>query len=229
MNSALASAAAFYRSSIGKKIVVALTGLALVGFLFGHLAGNLKIYGGPEKLNAYAAWLHSMPAILWAARIGLLVCFVGHIATTILLVQQNKAARGERYAHPATIQASGASRTMVWSGVIILAFVIYHLMHFTLRIGNDYGSYVDAKGRHDAFKMVVDGFSCEPVSAFYIIAMALLCWHLSHGFASIFQTLGLRTERNWPAIQGAGWAVAAILFVGNISIPLAVLFGLVKY
>ena len=231
MNSAIASLAAFYRSSIGKKLVVALTGLALIGFLFGHMVGNLKIFMGPEKLNSYAAWLHSMPAVLWGARLGLLACFVGHIVTTILLVKRNRAARDTQYAYHATVQASSASRTMIWSGVIILAFVIYHLMHYTLRVGNEYNgaSYVDAAGRHDVFKMVVDGFSWGPASAFYIFAMALLCWHLSHGFSSIFQTLGLRTERSWPAIKAAGLIVAGVLFIGNSAIPLAVLLGWVGY
>ena len=173
MNAAVASLAAFYRSSIGKKMVVALTGFALIGFLFGHMAGNLKIYFGAEKLNSYAAWLHSMPAVLWGARLGLLACFAAHIVTTVLLVKQNRAARETAYAYKATVQATGASRTMFWSGIIIISFVIYHLMHFTLRVGNEYGgeSYIDAAGRHDVFKMVVDGFSWVPASAFYIFSM----------------------------------------------------------
>jgi succinate dehydrogenase / fumarate reductase cytochrome b subunit len=151
--------------------------------------------------------------------------------TTILLVKQNRAARNTPYAYHATVQASSSSRTMIWSGLIILAFVIYHLMHYTLRIGNEYGgaSYLDSAGRHDVYKMVVDGFSWAPASLFYIFAMALLCWHLSHGFASIFQTLGLRTDGSWPLIKSAGHVVAGVLFVGNISIPLAVMLGWVSY
>ena len=231
MNSAFASFAAFYRSSIGKKLVVALTGVAMIGFLFGHLAGNLKIYAGAEKLNSYGAWLHSMPVVLWGARLGLITCFVAHIVTTILLVRQNRAARDTQYAYKATVQATSASRTMMVSGLIVLSFVIYHLLHYTVHVGNEYGgaSYFDSEGRHDVYKMVVDGFSWAPASMFYVFAMALLCWHLSHGFASVFQTLGLRTERSWPAIKAAGYAVATILFVGNVSIPVAVLFGWVNY
>lgn len=230
MNSALQSVSAFYRSSIGKKLIVAITGLAMVGFLIGHLVGNLKIFAGPEKLNAYGAFLHSMPGVLWMARIGLLVCFFGHIITTILLVKQNRAARGSQYAFKTTNKASGASRTMIWSGIIILVFVVYHLMHYTIRIGNDFGSasYIDAEGRHNVYKMVVDGFSFVPVSLFYMFAMALLCWHLSHGFASCFQTLGLRTDRSWPFIKGASIALAAGLFIGNCAIPIAVMAKLVQ-
>jgi succinate dehydrogenase / fumarate reductase cytochrome b subunit len=232
MNSAASSLSDFYRSSIGKKLVVAITGLGLIAFLFGHMAGNLKIYAGPDKINGYAAWLHSMPAILWAARIGLLGCFFGHIITTILLVKQNRAARGDiAYACKATMKASGASRTMIWSGIIILSFVIYHLMHYTMCIGNEYesASYLDAAGRHNVFKMLVDGFSWYPASIFYIISRALLCWHLSQGFASCFQTLGLRGERSWPLIKAAGYAVAAIIFIGNCSIPISVLAGWLHY
>lgn len=232
MNSAASSLSDFYRSSIGKKVVVALTGLGLIAFLFGHLVGNLKVYAGPDKLNGYAAWLHSMPAILWAARIGLLGCFFGHIVTTILLVKQNRAARGSvGYACKATMKASGASRTMLWSGIIIITFIIYHLMHFTMAVGNEYesASYIDAAGRHNVFKMLIDGFSWWPASAFYILAIGLLCWHLSHGFASCFQTLGLRSERSWPLIKTAGHMVAAILFIGNVSIPISVLAGWLHY
>ncbi len=232
MPSAASSIVSFYRSSIGKKLVVAITGLGLVAFLFGHMAGNLKVYAGPDKINSYAAWLHSMPALLWAARLGLLACFFGHIVTTVLLVKQNRAARGEvGYAYNATVQASRASRTMIWSGIIILCFVIYHLMHYTMCIGNEYesASYIDAAGRHDVYKMLVDGFSWFPASAFYIVSMALLCWHLSHGFASCFQTLGLRGERSWPLIKAAGYGVAAVIFIGNCSIPISIMAGWVSY
>lgn len=219
----------FYGSSIGKKVIVALTGLALIGFLLGHMIGNLKIFVGPDKINGYAAWLHSMPSLLWVARIGLIVCFVLHIYTTIKLVLENRSAKGSRYAANATVKASGASRAMVWSGVIILCFVIYHILHFTARVGNDYDLYIDASGRHDVFRMIVDGFSWWPASAFYIISMALLCWHLSHGFASVFQTLGLRTERTWGLIKVVGYAYSLIIFIGNCSIPVSVLAGWITY
>ena len=103
------------------------------------------------------------------------------------------------------------------------------LFHFTARIGNDYDGYIDASGRHDVFKMVVDGFSWWPASLFYIISMSLLCWHLSHGFASVFQTLGLRTERTWGLIKATGYAYSSIIFIGNCSIPVSVLAGWITY
>jgi len=234
MNALLNSLKKVFASSIGKKWIVALTGLAFIGFLLGHLIGNLLIYAGPDAINEYAVFLHSLGhgAAIWIARIGLLVCLVLHVVTTILLVKQNKAARGGGYAHDKTIQASKASRTMAISGLIVLVFVIYHILHFTIGLNSDYydpeGGYTLANGAHNVYAMVVDGFSNVLVSGFYILAMALLCMHLSHGFSSAFQTLGLRTKKSWPAIKGAGYAFSALIFFGNISIPLSVLFGIVK-
>ncbi len=227
----------FYASSIGKKIIVAVSGLLLLLFLLGHLIGNLLIYAGPHAINEYAVWLHELGhgAVLWIARFGLLALLVAHVVTTVALVRQNRAARPQRYAHEQTVQASGSSRLMIWSGIIILAFVVYHLMHFTLGIGNEYyaGGYEiqdgPHSGHHDVYKMVIDGFSVWYVSAFYIFAMALLCSHLSHGFSSVFQTLGLRTEQTWPIIRGAGLLYAAVIFLGNISIPISIMTGIVKY
>ncbi|MEM0896765.1 MAG: succinate dehydrogenase cytochrome b subunit [Verrucomicrobiota bacterium] len=224
----------FYASSIGKKIIVAVTGLGLLLFLAGHLAGNLLIYAGEHAINEYAVWLKGFGhgVGIWAARFGLLAMIVAHIATTIALVRQNRAARPQRYAHESTVQASGSSRIMIWSGIIILVFVVYHVMHFTLGVGNEYYSnstYKMEDGHHNVYKMVIDGFSVWYVSAFYIFAMALLCSHLSHGFSSVFQTLGLRTERTWPIIQTSGLLYAAIIFFGNISIPISIMAGIVKY
>ncbi len=229
------SLVAFYASSIGKKLIVAITGIALLLFLAGHMTGNLLIYFGPDAINEYGVWLRELGhgSMIWIARFGLLVCFVGHVLTTILLVRQNRAARGEiRYQHEATIQASNASRTMIISGIIILAFLIYHLMHFTFGVANEYytagGPYELANGHHNVYKMVVDGFSWVPASIFYIVSMALLCFHLSHGFASVFQTLGLRTDRSWPLITAVGKLYAAAIFIGNVSIPLSILTGIVS-
>ena len=173
MNLSANSLINFYKSSIGKKIVVAITGLALIGFLLAHMIGNLKIYSGADKLNAYAAWLHSMPALLWMARIGLLVFFALHIITTIQLVIQNRSSKGARYVYNHTNTASGASRTMIWSGIIIISFVVYHILHFTVRFANNYDSshYIDSMGRHDVYKMLVDGFNWLPASIFYIFSM----------------------------------------------------------
>ena len=221
----------YWSSSIGKKLIVAVTGIFLVLFLAGHLAGNLLIFAGPQAFNEYAYFLHHMlhGAGIWFARIGLLVIIVAHVAATIALTRQNKAAR-KNYEFDATIQASKSSRTMILSGLTILAFIVYHLLHFTVRAGNEYNnpelySYMlDGEEVHNAWKMVIDGFSPQVwyVSLFYIIAMTLLCSHLMHGVASIFQTLGWRTKKNAGLIKQASIAYSLIIWVGFVSIPAAI-------
>ena len=222
---------AFAKSSIGRKIIVAVSGLALVLFLAGHLTGNLLIFAGRDAFNDYAQFLHEVfhGTGVWIARIGLLACFVAHIWFTILLTRENKTAR-KKYAHQATVQAQRSSLMMIWSGLTILAFIIFHLLHFTVKAGTDYASFMqvmpDGSERHDAWKMVIVGFSNPLVAIFYIIAMTLLCSHLSHGVASIFQTLGLRTKKTAGPISILSRIYAIVIYLGFISIPLAILlFG----
>lgn len=237
MNALSRCLCSYWSSSIGKKLIVALTGLALVLFLAGHLSGNLLIFVGREAFNDYAEFLHHAlhGAGVWIARIGLLTAVTLHIVATIQLTRENRAAR-MRYAFDATIQATKSSRIMIWSGLTILAFIIYHLLHFTVRVGNTYSSYIDSDHlaktgltRHDAWQMVVDGFSVWYVVAFYVIAMSLLCSHLSHGVASMFQTLGLRSKKSRPMIAIISKGYALLIWLGFISIPLSILlFGFGK-
>ncbi len=233
MSSLFPSFFSFLGSSIGKKILVALTGAALVAFVLGHMIGNLLIYAGPNAINEYGQTLHTLlhGAGIWIARIGLLVCVVVHVVLTIQLTKENRAARTQKYGYEATIQASKSSRIMILSGLTLLAFIIYHLLHFTVRAGNDYGTYTTSlhgETVHDVYRMVVVGFSWWPASLFYIIAMCLLWSHLSHGVASLFQTLGLSNERTRPAYKALGLAFATLILVGNCSIPLSILLGWVK-
>lgn len=219
----------YWSSSIGKKLIVALTGLVMVLFLLGHMSGNLLVFVGPEAFNSYAVMLHHLlhGAGLWIARIGLLAALVLHVVATISLVRQNKAAR-KSYEHQNTIQATRSSRIMIWSGLTILAFIIYHLLHFTVRAGNEYNnpalySYLlEGKQVQNAWKMVIDGFSVWYVVLFYLIAMTLLCSHLSHGVQSIFQTLGWRSKRSASAIDLLSKAYALVIYLGFISIPIAI-------
>ena len=223
MSASSCSLCAVVKSSIGRKIIVALTGLALVLFLAGHLAGNLLIYAGPDAFNEYAHFLHTFlhGMGVWIARIGLLVCLILHVWFTILLTKENKAAR-PKYAHDATVQAPKSSRMMIWSGLTILAFIVYHLLHFTIRIDSNLAKM----GETSPWHMVIEGFQNPPVVIFYLIAMTLLCSHLSHGVASIFQTLGLRSKKTAGPIKFISKAYAVIVYLGFISIPLAVLlFG----
>jgi len=217
----------FWHSSIGKKIIVALTGIVLVGFLLGHLTGNLLMYFGAEAFNEYAEFLHNMlhGAGVWIARIVLLTCLILHVAATIGLVIANKKAKGLNYEKPETNVASGSSRIMIWSGLTILAFIIFHILHYTVRVDSDLAKYGD---NGDAYRMVIVGFQSVWVSIFYIIAISLLCSHLSHGVSSIFQTLGLRTRGNASLISCFAKGYTAIIWIGFISIPVAVLTGLLK-
>lgn len=233
MSSLLQPLFSFLRSSIGRKILVALTGLVLVLFVLGHMIGNLLIYAGPDMINEYGHFLKTMlhGGGIWIARAGLLLAVVVHIVFTVKLTKENRAARAEPYGFQATIQASKSSRVMILSGLTLLAFIIYHLLHFTVHAGNNYGTYTTSlhgETVSDVHKMVIAGFSWWPASLFYIIAMVLLCSHLSHGVASMFQTLGLSSERTRPFFKSLGIAYAALILIGNCSIPLSVLLGWVK-
>ncbi len=223
MSASTCSLCAFAKSSIGRKLIVALTGLALVLFLAGHLSGNLLIFAGRDAFNEYAHFLHTFlhGMGVWIARIGLLACFALHLVFTVLLTKENKAAR-TAYAREATVQAPKSSLIMIWSGLTILAFVVYHILHFTVRIDSELAEL----GKSDPWGMVILGFQDSIVVLFYIIAMTLLCSHLSHGVASIFQTLGLRTKKTASAIKFVSQAYAIIIYVGFLSIPIAIkLFG----
>lgn len=227
------SIARFCQSSIGKKILVAITGAMMILFLVGHLLGNLLVFGGPEALNGYAKKLHDLGPLLWVARLGLLAAVVVHIVLTIQLTIANRAARQQPYGVEVTRRASQASRTMIMSGLTILFFLIYHLMHYTWGVANDYYNpentrYFLPNGDHNVYNMVVDGFRWAPASLFYIVAMGLLFMHLSHGFASVFQTLGFSSQKSRPVIELTGKVVAGVLFAGNALMPISILFGWVK-
>ncbi len=233
MNALTRSLSAYWSSSIGKKFIVALTGIVLVLFLAGHLVGNLVVFAGAEPFNEYAYFLHHMlhGAGIWLFRAVMLVMIVAHIVATVTLTRQNRAARPP-YEYDATIQASKSSRTMMISGLTILAFVIYHMLHFTARIGNEYNSLarykttLDGKEAHNAWLMVIDGFSglsVLHVTAFYVIAMTLLCSHLMHGVGSIFQTLGFRSKKASGLIKQISIAYSLFIWLGFISIPIAIL------
>ena len=229
MNALTRSAAAYWNSSIGKKLVVAITGLAMVVFLAGHLTGNMLIYAGKEAFDEYAKFLHEAGhgALIWVARAGLLVVLVLHVWATILLTRENKAAR-QAYQYKATIQASKSSRIMIWSGLTVLAFIVFHILHFTVRTN----SHLAEIAKESPYEMVIAGFSGGFLQAlvvlFYVIAMSLLCSHISHGVASMFQTLGFRSKKAAGLIQLISLGYAAVIWVGFVSIPVAILLGFVR-
>ncbi len=217
-------AAGFWHSTNGKKVVMAVTGAIMFGFVIGHLAGNLQIFEGPAKLNAYGSFLHSIGELLWPVRIVLIVSVILHITATVQLALRNKAARPVGYSRKEAINSSFASRTMYWSGPIVLAFIIFHLLQFTAGVIHPESKFIEG----DVYHNVVAGFQVWWVSAWYIFAVTLLGIHLRHGFWSLFQSLGLNHPRHTPVLKNLALALAVIITVGFISIPISVLLGLVK-
>ena len=214
-------AATFFGSSIGKKVVMAATGLVLYAFVIGHMLGNLQIYLGPKAINDYGEFLrHFLHGQgIWLARAGLLVAVGLHVWSAVLLTLANWSARPIGYRDWQARESTYASRTMVWSGPILAAFVVYHLAHLTL--GSAHPDFV--KG--DVFRNVVVGFQNPFVAAFYVLAMCALGLHMYHGFWSMLQTLGLSHPR-WNRVRrGVSALLAFGVVAGNISIPVAVLLG----
>ena len=224
-------------SSVGGKLLMAVTGAGLVGFVLFHMIGNLKLLSGPESINKYAYFLkHDLGALIWIARGGLLGMFVLHIALAIRLKKRAAAARPVAYSNPAAVQASLASRTMIWTGIVIGLFTLFHLAHFTfawvqgVEVNGTWVNFLelkDAQGRHNVYEMMVAGFACVPLAALYIVAQAVLFVHLKHGIQSVFQTLGLKNGRFRKPIDALGLALALTVFLGNLAIVLAVQAGFV--
>jgi len=214
----------FWQTTVGKKAIMAVTGFMLFGFICGHLLGNLQIYLPPEHINHYAATLKSLPALLWGARITLLLAVGLHIWSSFQLWLLQRDARPINYVKKANLNSTYASRTMLWSGPIILAFLIFHLLHFTFGTVHPGGPFDE----HNVYNNVVTGFQVWPVSLFYIVAMIMLCYHLYHGLWSMFQSLGFSHPVYTPWLQRFAKLFAILIAAGNISIPLAVLAHFIK-
>jgi succinate dehydrogenase / fumarate reductase cytochrome b subunit len=240
------------RSSLGSKYVMALTGVALIAFVVAHMLGNLLIFLGPDALNSYAHSIKDKPALLWTARVGLLVVFVIHLAVGVRLALQNQKARGVAYVYEDTVQASWASRHMLLTGFVLLAFIVFHVAQFTFGVVTSYpagyrsggrlgtinyldlhesvateGGAAHAAERQDVYRMVISGFREGWVTATYIIAQVFLWLHLRHGASSWFQSLGLNHPGYNPLIRAFGPVLATAVLIGNCSIPLAVLFRVI--
>ena len=212
----------FYDSTVGKKVVMALTGIILVLYVIGHMVGNLQIYMGPEQINSYAELLHTSMALLWGVRLVLLFAVLVHIVTAVQLWLRNRASRPVKYR---VFQPPGldyAARTMVWSGPIIALFIVYHILHFTT--GQAHSEYIHLEPYHN----VVSAFSVWWVALFYIGANLLLAFHLYHGVWSLFQSMGWDHPQWGPWRRRLALLIAVVVGAGNISIPLAVLAGVVN-
>ena len=248
----MCSLCSFIKSTIGRKMLMALTGLVLVLFVMGHMLGNLQIFLGAEVINAYAYKLHhQLPsAALWVIRLSLLATIVVHIWAAITLTLDNRKARPVGYVDDKVVQASYSSRTMRISGFILLFFILFHIAHFTARAVPTmeyeepgvisptevplvkHGEAVMKNGHpimtFNVNDMMVAGFKVWWVSAFYIIATGLLCMHLTHGFSSMFQSLGLRNSLWRERLDRAALAYGWVVFLGFAIIPITVMAGLLK-
>ncbi|HMO53891.1 MAG TPA: succinate dehydrogenase cytochrome b subunit [Tepidiformaceae bacterium] len=220
----------FYSSAIGKKAVMAITGILLLGFVLAHMLGNLHLYEGSDKMNHYGEYLREIgypilphSGFLWIMRAGLIVAFVLHIHAAATLTLMNRQSRTQGYEGGRDyIAANYAARTMRWSGVIVGFFLIYHLMDLTWGMGGaDFT-------RGQPYENLVASFSREPVAAVYIIANVLLGMHIYHGAWSLFQSLGWANPRFNHWRRGFAIGFAAIIVIGNVSFPVAVLAGLVE-
>jgi len=214
------------KSSIGKKILMAISGFIAFGFVTGHMLGNLQVLIGQDQINSYAEQLQGLGPMLWVIRGFLLLAFVVHIWVGLLLKIQNWAARPVGYCKSISLEAGLASRTMIWTGLIVLIFFVYHILHYTVRVTHpEYASLTDSLGRPDVYSMIIHGFSNWFVSIFYLIGVGLLSYHLSHGVSSMPQTLGLNNPKWQKRLDVIAWLYMIFLFVGYAAIPVAVLSG----
>jgi succinate dehydrogenase / fumarate reductase cytochrome b subunit len=225
-------------TGVGAKILVALTGVGLVLFTIVHMIGNLKVFQGPEAINNYAYFLkHDLGVLIWIFRAGLLAIFLLHLYLALRLQFRSRAARPVGYQYPRTVQASVSSRTMMWSGIVVGLFIVFHLAHFTFgwvtRVEVAPGVYrtihelTDTRDplKQDVYSMVVAGFTTPWLAALYVLAQVVLFAHLLHGVQSSFQTLGLKNRRFARAIKAFGFLVAFTILAGNVVIVLGVMAG----
>jgi succinate dehydrogenase / fumarate reductase cytochrome b subunit len=217
----------YVRSSIGAKQVMAVTGLLLLLFAIVHMLGHLQMFGGQDMYNAYAHFLQELWEVKWPVRAGLLALLVIHMVVAIGLVARNRAARPVGYARYQAVTSSVVGRTMAWTGLALFAFLAFHILHFTLgQVQPGYFHVMDPKDRWDAYSMYIRGFQSPAIYAVYLVGIAVLALHLGHGAASWLQSLGLRHPK-YPADR-LGSTIAALLFVGYMVPPTAVLVGILQ-
>jgi succinate dehydrogenase / fumarate reductase cytochrome b subunit len=220
--------AAYARSSIGAKHLMAVTGLGLVVFAIVHMLGHLGMFAGPDAYNSYAHTLQGLGALKWLTRGGLLAIFVVHLATGIRLAVLNRAARPVAYAVYKPRVTSVAARTMAMTGVALFVFIAFHLGHFTFGLVQPAAFHqLDGQSRYDAYSMFVAGFRSLPLFLVYLVAMMIMSLHLGHGASSWLQSLGLRHPKYSPALDGLGSLISAVLFVGYMAPPTAVMLGFI--
>jgi succinate dehydrogenase / fumarate reductase cytochrome b subunit len=215
-------------NSIGRKAVMAITGLLMVLFVVGHLLGNLTIFWGPNGINAYAMHLHELAPLVWATRIVMGTAVVLHIILSIQLTLENRAATPQRYAVSNSLRATFAGKNMIWTGLILGAFIFYHLLQFTFHVTPGLTLGTDALQRFDVYSMVVGALRNVLVGIVYLVAMVALFFHLTHGIQSSFQTLGLSNAVMLPRYGVAGRVLSTLFLLGFGAIPAVILVGILR-
>ncbi len=214
-------------TTIGKKVIMATSGVVLFGFVIGHMLGNLQVYLGRAAFNAYAEFLHSTPSLLWGTRVVLLLAVTAHVVTAVQLARLNQSARPRSYQVKKNATTSYAARTMLWSGPILFIYLVYHIAHLTLgySAGLGYEHTVDPRGMPDAFTHVVTSFKVPWCTGIYVVAMIMLGLHLYHGAWSLFQSLGLNHRRYNETLRSAASAIALATVAGFLAVPIGVFMG----
>ena len=217
-----------FETTVGRKFLMSITGQLMIIFVIVHLIGNSSILVGREGINAYAEHLHALPPLVWAFRVVMLACIGIHLIYGVKLTLENKNANPQGYAVKRQLKASFASENMIWTGLLLAAFIVYHLLHFTVRLVPNVVQSVDQLSRFDVYRMVVTAFQNGFVSLIYIAGMIVLFLHLSHGIPSFLQTMGWNNEKTVPAFGTAGKVISAVLMIGYVTIPVVILAGLLK-
>ena len=212
-------------NTVGRKILMAVTGFFMLLFVIAHLLGNSTIFFGPGALNTYAEKLHSLGPLVWAFR-GFMLAMLGiHIVFGVLLTLENWAANPGKYAVKRKLRANFSGETMIWTGAILLGFIVYHLLQFTVRVTPDIIPEAVAKRPGDVYSMVIASFGHTAISLLYVGAMVVLFLHLQHGIQSFFQTFGWNNERTLPRFTTLGKVLSALFFLGYSAIPILILLG----
>lgn len=214
-----------FTSTVGRKILMAITGILMVLFVVVHMLGNSTIFFG--GLNAYAEHLHALPPLVWAFRLAMLTFLAVHVIYGIQLTVENSAANPQGYAVKRQIKANFSSENMIWTGVLIFLFIGYHILHFTMRVMPDVSAFA-GQVPGDVFGMVVTSFSHAAVALIYVAAMVALFLHLKHGIQSFFQTMGWTSDRSLPVIVKIGAVAAVVFLIGYSSIPVTILTGILS-
>ncbi|MFA5074201.1 MAG: succinate dehydrogenase cytochrome b subunit [Nitrospirota bacterium] len=217
-----------FKSVVGKKIIMAVTGILMFIFVLIHLAGNMTIFSG--WINAYGEHLHAFPLMVWAARAALIPIFLLHVFMGIHLTLQNNNARPQAYVMKQNLRATFSGRTMIWTGLVLLGFILYHLLHFSFQIiypefAANLPANKDALGRPDVFKMIVSGFQQIPLAGLYVVGLIVLGLHLRHGVQSVFQSIGLNSEKSLPVFDRISIVGSVVILIGYASIPVAIFLG----